>query len=107
MGYLIISFVAHSSWEGGESSKAAASRSCTRVLSLQQYSSSQSKKLSRVIVSTGCLVFGLRSELVGSTQEFTCLLMLLDQAILWTNSIFYTVRELIGWMRVTKSTTVG
>ena len=33
--------------------------------------------------------------------------MLLDWAILWTNSIFYTIRELIGRMRVTESTTVG
>ena len=35
LGHSVISFVAHSSWERGESSKAAASQSCTRVLSLQ------------------------------------------------------------------------
>ena len=34
LGNLVISFVAHSSWEQGESSKAAASRSRARVLSL-------------------------------------------------------------------------
>ena len=35
LGHSVISFVAHSSWERGESSKAAASQSCSRVLSLQ------------------------------------------------------------------------
>ena len=35
LGHSVISFVAHSSWERGESSKATASQSCTRVLSLQ------------------------------------------------------------------------
>ena len=35
LGHIVISFVAHSSWERGESSKAAASQSHTRVLSLQ------------------------------------------------------------------------
>ena len=68
---------------------------------------SQSKQLSRVIVSAGCLVFGLRPDLVGSTWEFTYSLMLLDRAILWTNSIFYTVRELIGWMSVTELVAEG
>ena len=68
---------------------------------------SQSKQLSRVIVSAGCLVFGLRSDLVGSTWEFTYLLMLLDRAILWTDSTFYTVRELIGRMSVTASVAEG
>ena len=68
---------------------------------------SQSKQLSKVIVPAGCLVFGLRSDLVGSTWEFTCLLLLLDRVILWTNSNFYTIRELIGWIRVTESTAVG
>ena len=51
-------------------------------------------------------MFGLRSDLVGSTWEFTYSLMLLDRAILWTDSIFYTVRELIGRMSVTESATV-
>ena len=62
LGHLVISFVAHSSWEQGESSKAVASQSCTRVLSLQQCSSNQSKQLSKVIVLAGCFVepcFGL------------------------------------------------
>ena len=68
---------------------------------------SQSKQLSRVIVSVGCLVFGLRSDLVGGTWEFTYSLMLLDRAILWTDSIFYTVRELIGWMSVTELVVEG
>ena len=67
LGHLVIPFVAHSSWEQGESSKAAASQSCTRVLSLQQCSSSQLKQLSRVIVLARCSVFGLRSDSVGST----------------------------------------
>ena len=35
LGLSVISFVAHSSWERGESLKAAASQSRTRVLSLQ------------------------------------------------------------------------
>ena len=35
LGHLVILLVAHSSWERGESSKAAASQSCSRVLSLQ------------------------------------------------------------------------
>ena len=52
-------------------------------------------------------MFGLRLDLVGITQEYTCSLMLLDRAILWTDSIFYTVRELMGRMRVTKSAVVG
>ena len=43
LGHLVIPFVAQSSWERGESLKAAASRSRTRVLSLQQCFSSQSK----------------------------------------------------------------
>ena len=60
-----------------------------------------------MIVFVGCLVFGLRSDLVGITQEFTCSLMLLDWVILWTDSIFYTVRELMGRMRVTESAMVG
>ena len=38
LGHLVIPFVAHSSWEQGESSKAATSQSRTRVLSLQQCS---------------------------------------------------------------------
>ena len=63
---------------------------------------SQSKQLSRVIVSVGCFVFRLRVDLVGGTWEFTYSLMLLDRVILWTDSIFYTVRELIGWMSVTE-----
>ena len=83
------------------------SRSRTRVLSLQQCSSSQSKQSSRVIVFVGCLVFGLRSDLVGITREFTCSLILLDRVILWIDSIFYTVRELMGRMRVTESAVVG
>ena len=33
--------------------------------------------------------------------------MLLDRAILWTNSIFYTVRVLMGRMRLTESAMVG
>ena len=107
LGLSVISFVAHSSWERGESSKATTSQSCTRVLSLQQCSSNQSKQLSRVIVLAWCLVFGLRSDLVGSTWEFTYSLMLLDRAILWTDSIFYTVRELIGKMSVTESVAEG
>ena len=60
-----------------------------------------------MVISAGCLVFGLRSDLVGITQEFTCSLMLLDWVILWTDSIFYTVRELMGRMRVTESAVVG
>ena len=44
---------------------------------------------------------------MGSAWEFTYLLMLLDRAILWTDSIFYTVRELIGWMSVTESVAEG
>ena len=107
LGHFVIPFVAHSSWEREESSKVVASRSWTRVLSLLQYSSSQSKQLSRVIVFAGCLMFRLRLDLVGSTWEFTCLLILLDRVILWTNSIFYTIRELIGRIRVTESTAVG
>nr|POE84402.1 hypothetical protein CFP56_44490 [Quercus suber] len=107
LGHLVISFIAHSSWERGESSKAAASQSHTRVLSHQQCSSSQSKQLSKVIVSTGCLVFRLRLDLVGSSWEFTYSLMLLDRAILWTDSILYTIRELIGRMSVTESTAIG
>ena len=68
---------------------------------------SQSKQLSRVIVPAGCLVFGMRSDLVGGTWEFTYSLMLLDWAILWTDSIFYTVKELIGWMSVTELVAEG
>ena len=68
---------------------------------------SQSNQLSGVIVSARCLVFGLRSDLVGSTWEFTYSLMLLDRAILWIDSIFYTVRELIGKMSVTESVVEG
>ena len=60
-----------------------------------------------MIVSAGCLVFGLRSDLVGITWEFTCSLMLPNRAILLTDSIFYTVRELMGQMRVTESKVVG
>ena len=60
-----------------------------------------------MIVSAGCLVFGLRLDLVGITREFTCLLMLPNRAILLTDSIFYTVRELMGQMRVTESKVVG
>ena len=52
-------------------------------------------------------MLGLRSDLMGSTWEFTCLFMLLDQVILWTDSIFYTVRELLGWMSVMESVAVG
>ena len=107
LGHLVLPFVAQSSWGRGESSKAVASRSRTTVLSLQQCSSSQSKQLSRVIVSAGCLVFGLRSDFVGITREFTCSLMLPNRAILLTDSIFYTVRELMGQMRVTESKVVG
>ena len=33
--------------------------------------------------------------------------MLLDRVILWTDSIFYTVRELIGRMSVPESVAVG
>ena len=44
---------------------------------------------------------------MGSTWEFTYSLMLLDWAILWTDSIFYTVRELIGRMSVIESVTEG
>ena len=44
---------------------------------------------------------------MGSTWEFTYSLMLLDRAILWTDSIFYTIRELIGRMSVTKSVAEG
>ena len=44
---------------------------------------------------------------MGSTWEFTYSLMLLDRAILWTDSIFYTVRELIGKMSVTESVAEG
>nr|POF02771.1 hypothetical protein CFP56_25130 [Quercus suber] len=43
---------------------------------------------------------GLSSNLVGITWEFTCSLMSLDRVILWTDSIFYTVKELMGRMRV-------
>ena len=50
---------------------------------------------------------GLRSDLVGITQEFTCSLMSLDRVILWTDSIFYIVRELMGQMRVTELAVVG
>ena len=54
-------------------------------------------------------MFGVWVELGfgGSTWEFTYLLMLLDRAILWTNSIFYTIRELIGRMSVTESIAEG
>ena len=52
-------------------------------------------------------MFGLRSDLVGGTWEFTYSSMLLDRAILWTDSIFYTVRELIGWMSVTELVVEG
>ena len=52
-------------------------------------------------------MLGLRSDLMGSTWEFTCLFMLLDQVILWIDSIFYTVRELLGWMSVMESVAVG
>ena len=52
-------------------------------------------------------MFGLRSDLVGSTWEFTYLLMLLDRVILWIDSIFYTVRELIGQMSVMESIAVA
>ena len=44
---------------------------------------------------------------MGSTWEFTYSLMLLDWAILWTDSIFYTVTKLIGWMSVTESVAEG
>ena len=50
---------------------------------------------------------GLRSDLVGITREFTCSLMSLDRVILWTDSIFYIVRELMGQMRVTELAVVG
>ena len=50
---------------------------------------------------------GLRSDLVGITWEFTCSLMSLDRVILWTDSIFYIVRELMGQMRVTELAEVG
>ena len=33
--------------------------------------------------------------------------MLLDRVILWTNSIFYIVRELLGWMSVMESAAIG
>ena len=33
--------------------------------------------------------------------------MFLDRAILWTDSIFYTVRVLMGRMRLTESAVVG
>ena len=52
-------------------------------------------------------MLGLRSDLMGSTWEFTCLFMLLDQVILWIDSIFYTVRELLGRMSVMESVAVG
>ena len=52
-------------------------------------------------------MFGLRPDFVGITREFTCLLMLLDRVILLIDSIFYTVRELMGRMRVTESAVVG
>ena len=44
---------------------------------------------------------------MGITWEFTCSLMLPNRAILLTDSIFYTVRELMGQMRVTESKVVG
>ena len=50
---------------------------------------------------------GLRSNLVGITWEFTCSLMSLDRAILWTDSIFFTIRELMGQIRVTELAVVG
>ena len=43
---------------------------------------------------------------MGITLEFTCSLMSLDQAMLWTDSIFYTVRELVHRVRVTESAVV-
>ena len=44
---------------------------------------------------------------MGITLEFTCLLMSLDRVMLWTNSIFYTIRELVHRARVTESMVVG
>ena len=44
---------------------------------------------------------------MGITLEFTCLLMSLDRVMLWTNSIFYTIRELVHRARVTESAVVG
>ena len=44
---------------------------------------------------------------MGITLEFTCLLMSLDRVMLWTNSIFYTIRELVHQARVTESAVVG
>jgi len=43
---------------------------------------------------------------MGITLEFTCSLMSLDRAMLWTDSIFYTVRELVHRVRVTESAVV-
>lgn len=60
-----------------------------------------------MIVAVGCLVLGLRSDLMGISLEFTCSLLLLDRAMLWTDSIFYTVRELVRLVRVTESVVVG
>ena len=51
-------------------------------------------------------MLGLRSDLMGITLEFTCSLMSLDQAMLWTDSIFYTVRELVHRVRVMESAVV-
>lgn len=44
---------------------------------------------------------------MGVTRTFTCSLMLLDRAILWTDSIFYIVRELMSRMRMAKLVVVG
>lgn len=60
-----------------------------------------------MIVAVGCLVLGLRSDFMGISLEFTCSLLLLDRAMLWTDSIFYTVRELVRLVRVTESVVVG
>lgn len=60
-----------------------------------------------MIVAVGCLVLGLRSDLMGISLEFTCSLLLLDRAMLWTDSIFYTVRELVRLVIVTESVVVG
>ena len=51
-------------------------------------------------------MLGLRSDLMGITLEFSCSLMSLDRAMLWTDSIFYTVRELVHRVRVMESAVV-
>ena len=51
-------------------------------------------------------MLGLRSDFMGITLEFTCSLMSLDRAMLWTDSIFYTVRELVHRVRVMESAVV-